>query len=183
MRKPLLLLLTVFLFTSFSRPTANTFVAENAIVSFVSKANLETIIAQSKELKGSLDIQKRTYSITIPICSFEGFLNALQKKHYCERYVEGAKYPTASFKGKIIEDIDLSVPGTYSFRSKGILSVHGVDKERIIETKAVVKNGKIAIDSKFSILLEDHGIKISSMNSIVISKTVSVDVKLNLIPG
>jgi len=144
---------------------------------------LETITAKSKELKGTLDVQKRTFAITMSIASFEGFINALQKKHFCERYVESAKFPTATFKGKIIEDIDLSVPGSYTFRSKGILMIHGVEKERIIEVKAVVKNGQILIDSKFPIVLEDHGIKISSMNTIVISKTVSVDAKITLIPG
>src|SRR3989344_6396415 len=179
----LLLFFIISAFTSFNRPFANNFVTSDALVTFISKANLETITAKSKELKGTLDIQKRTFSITIPISSFEGFINALQKKHFCERYMETVKHPGASFKGKIIEDIDLSVPGTYTFRSKGILMIHGVEKERIVEVKAVVKNGQILIDSKFPVVLEDHGIKISSMNTIVISKTVNVDVKITLIPG
>lgn len=178
-----LLLFIVFVFTSFNRPFSNNFVTSDALVSFISKANLETITAKSKELKGTLDVQKRTFSISMPICSFEGFINALQKKHFCERYVEGAKFPDASFKGKIIEDIDLSVPGTYIFRSKGILTIHGIGKERIIDTIATVKNGQITISSKFVVLLEDHGIKISSMNSIVISKKVGLDVKITLIPS
>ena len=178
-----LLLFTVFTFTSFNIPFSNNFVASDALISFVSKANLETITAKSKELKGTLDIQKRTFAINMPICSFDGFINALQKKHFCDRYMEGVKFPGSSFKGKIIEDIDLSVPGTYTFRSKGILTIHGVEKERIIDVKAIVKNGQILVDSKFSVILEDHGIKISSMNSIVISKTVGVDVKITLIPG
>jgi hypothetical protein len=52
--------------------------------------------------------------------SFQGFNSPLQKEHFNENYVESDKFPEASFKGKIIEDQDLTVDGTYELRAKGI---------------------------------------------------------------
>jgi len=57
----------------------------------------------------------------------------LQKEHFNENYLESDKYPEASFKGKIIEDIDLDKDGEYEVRAKGELTIHGIMQERIIK--------------------------------------------------
>ena len=182
MKKLLFLAATLICF-SFHRKNADDYVTQNASVSFVSSANFEKISAKSTSLTGTLDIHKRTFSFTVPICSFDGFLNGSQKKHYCNNYVEGEKFPNSTFKGKVIEEFDLSVPGTYNVRCKGLLLLHGIEKEIIINTVVVVKDGNISATSKFAIVLEDHGMKISRVNTLVISKTVDVEVKLTLIPS
>ena len=175
-------LLAILICFSFGKRSAGVFTAQNAMVSFVSKANFEKISAKSVSLKGTLDIHKRTFSFTIPICSFDGFLNGSQKKHYCNNYVEGDKFPNSTFKGKIIEEFDMSVAGTYTVRCKGNLTIHGVEKEEIITTSVIVKEGSINVSSKFSILLANYGMKISGMNTLVISKDVDVEVKFNMVP-
>ena len=167
---------------SFGKRSAGVFTAQNATVSFVSKANFEKISAKSVLLKGTLDIHKRTFSFTIPICSFEGFLNGTQKKHYCNDYVEGDKFPNATFKGKIIEEFDMSQAGTYNVRCKGVLSIHGKEKEEIITSSVIVKEGSISVSSKFGIILADYGMKISGMSTLVISKDVDIEVKFNMVP-
>ena len=129
-----------------------------------------------------MDIKKRTFEFTLPSCSFEGFLNATQKKHYCEKFVEGPKYPDMAFKGKIIEDVDLSVPGTHTVRGKGMFLLHGVEKERIIDVQLAVKNGEIDVDSKFKIPVEEHDIKVSKMNSLSMAKVIDVTVKILMKP-
>jgi hypothetical protein len=134
-------------------------------------------------MTGSMDIAKRTFEFKVPACSFEGFLNATQKKHYCEKFVEGPKFPESGFKGKIIEDVDLSVPGTYKVRGKGMFLLHGVEKERIIDVVLNVKNGEIDADSKFTIPVEDHGIKVSKMNSLSMAKVIDVAVKIVMKPS
>jgi hypothetical protein len=74
--------------------------------------------------------------------------------------MESNKYPDASFTGKIIEEDDLNVTGTYQVRAKGILVVHGVEQERIIKSTIRMNKGKVSLNSVFSVLLTDHGIKI-----------------------
>ena len=130
-----------------------------------------------------MDIKKRSFEFKLPACSFEGFFNPTQKKHYCEKFVEGAQYPDMGFKGKIIEDVDLSVPGTHTVRGKGMFLLHGVEKERIIDVILTVKDGQIVADSKFPVPVEDHGIKVSKMNSLSMAKIINVVVKIVMKPS
>lgn len=153
---------------------------KDSVVSFESKAKLEKIRASSTELKGSVDISKRTFNFSIPICSFQGFLNKTQKKHYCEKYVEGEKFPSATFTGKIIEDIDFTVPGTYTARAKGIFSLHGVEREVIITGNIVSKGKEFTINSKFTIPLADHDMKLSKGSALVIARVVDVQLQSTL---
>lgn len=167
-----------FVCVSFYTPSPDVYTIQNSSISFISAASFGKIKGTSEKMTGSIDIAKRTFEFKVPACSFEGFLNPTQKKHYCEKFVEGAKFPDSGFKGKIIEDIDFSVPGTYKVRGKGMFLLHGMEKERIIDILLNVKNGEIDADSKFTIPVEDHGIKVSKMNSLSMAKTIDVTVKI-----
>lgn len=182
-RKILPLAALIIFCSSFNLHNSGVFIAKNSTISFFSKTGMQNIRAKSIDCKGSVDIHKRTFSFTIPMGSFQGFDNALQKRHFCEKFADCIKFPDSGFKGKIIEDINLSVPGTYTVRGKGILSIHGVDQERIIDTQVVVKDGEVTIDSKFPIALADHNIKITKMASTVIAKIVNVEVKISMTPS
>lgn len=180
MNKGILYPILALSFSSFSLHSPSEFRAHSASVSFVSTANFETIKGSSTEVKGNIDAGKRTFSFALPSCSFQGFINDQQKKHYCDKFVKGAKCPEISFKGKIIEDVNLTVPGTYTVRGKEMLLLHGEEKERIIDAKITVKEGQISIDSNFTVPIEGHGIKVSKMNSLAIAKEVNVTVKIAL---
>lgn len=181
--KFLLLLLVTSGLVSFNTRVTGVYTIQSSNISFMSDASFGKIKGVSEKLVGSLDIEKKTFSFTMPVCSFEGFLNPTQKKHYCEKFVEGPKYPESGFKGKIIEDVDLSVPGTYSVRGKGMFLLHGVEKERIIDTQITVASGQITVESKFKLPVEDHGIKVSKMNSLSMAKVINVAVKLVMKPS
>ena len=172
-----------FACVSFSPKSPNVYTIESSSISFISTASFGKIKGTSEKMTGSLDIGKRTFEFKVPACSFEGFLNPTQKKHYCEKFVEGPKFPDSGFKGKIIEDVDLSVPGTYKVRGKGMFLLHGVEMERIIDVVLNVKNGEIDADSKFTIPVEDHGIKVSKMNSLSMARVIDVAVKMVMKPN
>ena len=114
-------------------------------IDFRSDAPLEIIRASSNDLLGLIDISKNNFSFKVVIRSFQGFNSPLQKEHFNENYLESDKYPDASFKGKIIEDADLTVDGTYEVRAKGNLTIHNVTQERIIKSVVTVKNKIITI--------------------------------------
>jgi hypothetical protein len=145
-------------------------------ISFSSEAPLELIRASSNELAGLLDNDKKTFSFKINIRSFQGFNSPLQREHFNENYMESDKFPQASFSGKIIEEIDLGKDGEYEVRAKGILTIHGVAQERIIKTNVSVKNKKITITGKFSVLLSDHNIPIP----IVVYKKLANEIKVEI---
>ena len=111
--------------------------------------------------------------------SFQGFNSALQQEHYNENYLETREYPHASFSGKIIEKVDYEKDGNYQIRAKGKLVVHGVEQERIIKSTLQIKEGQLVVQSKFTILLEDHNINIPKIVHQKIAEQIIVDVKAN----
>lgn len=160
---------------------SNFYYSNTGTILFRSEAQQELIKASSSDLIGLLDIQKKTFIFKVIIRTFHGFNSALQQEHFNEKYLESEKFPEAYFNGKIIEDADLSVDGTYDLRAKGKLQIHGVEMERIIRSKAVVKNNIITIESQFSILLSDHSIKIPKIVHEKIASEIIVVIKIELI--
>jgi len=151
-------------------------------IDFRSDAPLEIIRASSNDLLGVLDISKNNFSFKVVIRSFEGFNSPLQKEHFNENYLESDKYPEASFKGKIIEDADLTVDGTYEVRAKGNLTIHNVTQERIIKCAVTVKNKIITIHSNFTVLLSDHNIPIPKVVYQKLANEIKVEVTATLEP-
>jgi hypothetical protein len=182
MLKNILLTLLVCSSLAFSPPDDTIFSAKNGVVKFASNAPLEAIKAESNKLSGAMNLAKRTFAFKIPNTTFDGFNSSLQKEHFNENYMESNKYPVSEFKGKIIEETDLNVPGTYNVRVKGMLNVHGVEKERILKAKVTVKEGQINIESVFPVLLVDHQIKIPKIVTQKIAESIDVDIKITLVP-
>lgn len=160
----------------------NLFHATEGKIAFRSEAPMEVIKASSNSLVGILDTAKKNFSFKVPISSFEGFNSRTQREHFNENYMQTEKFPEASFKGKIIEDVDLSQEGSYTVRAKGILNIHGVEKERIIKTDITVKNGNFIVKSNFSVLLSDHNIPIPKVVYQKLANDIKVEVNATLQP-
>jgi YceI-like domain len=150
-------------------------------IAFRSDAPLELIKAQSNELKGLFLTQKKQFAFIVNIKSFKGFNSPLQQEHFNENYLESNKYATASFEGKIIEDIDYTKDGVYSIRAKGNLSIHGVVQERIIKSELTIKNNSISIKSNFTVLLNDHNIPIPKVVNEKLASEIKVEIKADLV--
>ncbi len=146
-------------------------------VFFKSDAPLEIIEAKSKKLKGAINISKRTFAFSIPIRSFEGFNSPLQREHFNENYLESGQFPQATFTGKIIEKIDFTKDGKYTLRAKGKLTIHGVTQERIIKSQLEIKKGNLLVDTNFTILLDEHQIRVPKIVYQKIAKEIKVNMK------
>ncbi|MBK7884744.1 MAG: YceI family protein [Chitinophagaceae bacterium] len=153
----------------------------NGSIAFRSDAPLELIKANSNELMGLIDADKKTFAFKIKLNTFQGFNNPFQKDHFNENYVESTKYPYASFEGKIIEDVDFNKDGNSTIRTKGNLTIHGVTQERIIKSEINIKNKKINIQSNFTVLLADHNITIPKVVHEKLASEIKVEVKANLV--
>jgi polyisoprenoid-binding protein YceI len=172
----MMLLLTVRPYRLFSQ--TNPIVTENGKVTFLSEAPLEIIRASSDKLKGAIDKSKNNFAFSVEIHSFKGFNGDLQREHFHENYMETEKIPTASFSGKFIEPVDFTVNGTYVVRAKGILALHGVQKERIIKGIVTVNNGTIEVNAVFTVRLEDHDIKVPKIVYEKIAEEIRVEISI-----
>ncbi|MEZ4829756.1 MAG: YceI family protein [Bacteroidia bacterium] len=157
------------------------YVASTGVVNFSSDAPLELIRASSRNLRGALDLGKNTFAFSLPVQTFEGFNSPLQREHFNEKFMESDIYPNATFHGKIIETIDPGTKGEMMVRAKGNLTIHGVTRERIIRSKMTISEGKIVIESQFSVLLADHSITIPKIVSQKIAEEIVVTLNVEMI--
>ena len=178
-RIPITISLLLLLVSSFRDPVS-IFNISKGNISFSSDAPLELIRAESKELKGLIETDKKAFAFSVKIASFKGFNSGFQKDHFNENYLESDKYPDATFAGKIIEDVDFTKNNTLSVRAKGILTVHGVPKERIIKSDMTIKNGSVFIKANFTVLLADHNIPIPKVVHEKLASEIKVEVNSEL---
>ncbi len=171
--------LLLLLVSSFKEP-ANIFNISKGNITFSSDAPLELITAVSHDLRGLIETEKKQFAFSVKINSFNGFNSGFQKDHFNENYLESNKYPDATFSGKIIEDVDFTKNNVLTVRAKGILTLHGVPKERIIKSDMTIKNGVISIKSNFTVLLADHNIPIPKVVHEKLASEIKVEVNSEL---
>lgn len=171
----------IFLFLSYNG-NAQVYMCKDGVTKFVSEAPLELIKAQSNKTSGALETSTKSVAFSILVETFEGFNSGLQREHFKENYMETNKYKTATFKGKIIEDIDFTKNGTFAVRVKGTFNIHGTEKEKIIKGKITIKDKEILIEANFEVPLEDHNIKIPKIVNQKIASIIMVEVKATLKP-
>jgi hypothetical protein len=176
----LIILLFTFSSSLKAQNTEDIFFTRSGEISFKSEAPLELITASSREVRGVIDTNKNNFAFSVPVKSFQGFNSPLQKEHFNENYMESDKFPTATFSGKIIESVDYTQDGNHTIRAKGILTVHGVEQERIIKSDIIIKNGIIQLQSNFIVLLEEHNIKIPKIVFQKISPEIQVEINAQL---
>ena len=144
-------------------------------ISFLSDAPLEDIYAESKKSKSVFNAVEKKIVVLMKPNTFV-FKNPMMQEHFNEDYIESDKFPKATLNGDIIGDFDIKNDGSYPVTVKGILKIHGVEKDREIKGQILVKGGKVSVEAKFAIQVADHGIKIPSIKIKSIAEVVEVTV-------
>lgn len=147
-------------------------------VTFKSEAPLEIIQASNNAIKGAINTNNNQFAFTVPIRYFEGFNAPLQKEHFNENYMESHLYPNAIFSGTILDEVDWDKHSKQTVRAKGLLNIHGVKVERIIEGDLTISEEGESISTNFQVLLEDHDIRIPRIVWQKISEKIDVRVSL-----
>jgi hypothetical protein len=97
--------------------------------------------------------------------------------------MENELFPNSTFKGKIIEEVDLTVPGEYKIRAKGKLNIHGIEIDRIIRCDLSVTDDKINVNAAFTVFIADHNISIPSILNQKIATEIKVDIRFTFEPA
>lgn len=171
----------LFLLISCQLSAQTNFGTKTGKVSFFSSTPLEDIRAVSEKTQAVLITKNGTVAFQVPIRSFS-FAKGLMQEHFNENYMESDKYPHAKFKGNIQDKIDYSKDGEYAVTANGVLNVHGVDKQRSIPGKLVVKDGKIRMITSFDVACVDHKIKIPTLVITKVAEVIKVSIDATLSP-
>jgi polyisoprenoid-binding protein YceI len=148
---------------------------------FSSETPLENINAENKKSQAILNTANNEIAIRMNMRDFV-FPNKLMQEHFNENYIESAKYPTATFSGRVTNAPDYSKDGQYDVSAAGKFTVHGVTKERTITGKMKIEGGKISIASDFEVPLTDHKIEVPQIVFVKIAQVISVKTQYVLAP-
>lgn len=170
MQKLFFTLTVLFLYTGLK---AQVWVSKSVTSSFFSSTPVEDINAESKSGASAIDTKSNNIIFKVSNTSFQ-FKKKLMQEHFNENYMESDKFPTSDFKGKILEQIDFSKPGSYPITVKGYLQIHGVTKEYTTKGVLVIANGEAKASSTFNVKLADHNIKIPTIVFKQIAETILV---------
>jgi hypothetical protein len=171
----------IYILGAFPSFAQQIYITKTGKVNFVSDAPLELIKATSTELQGALNPGDKSFAFVIDNKTFKGFNSPLQQEHFYENYMEVQDYPTSSFKGKIIEDIDMQSVSGQTVRAKGVLTIHGVEQERIIKGTLLRTREKFILKAEFTVPLEEHNIKIPKVVYQKIAEIIQVNIEAELI--
>lgn len=150
-------------------------------VRFFSKAPLEDISAINNAAVSLINTSTRQIVVRITINKFD-FANKLMQEHFNENYLESDKFPTATFQGKVNEDIAWDKARTYDVSATGTLNIHGKTVPKIIKGKLQVEENNLTIDARFDVPLADHKIKIPKLLFSNIAETIDVTCQFNYLP-
>jgi hypothetical protein len=156
----------------------NLYKATSGEISFFSETPMENIDAVNKDIKALINTKNGDIAFIVANRGFR-FEKPLMEEHFNENYMESDKYKASMFKGKIVGNIDFTKDGVYPVTAKGALTIHGVEKNREIEGKLTIKDGKMTIKSTFNIKIKEHKIKIPKLVVKNIAEVVKTTVNLN----
>lgn len=153
------------------------FLTKNGVITFYSKAVIEDITADNHQVLSIIDAASGKMAISILMKSFL-FKKALMQEHFNENYVESDKFPKATFKGDIV-NFDALKETSKKTNVKGVLTIHGISKEIIIEANFTKTKDAILVDGNFSIILADFNISIPAVVAKNIAKEINVSFNFN----
>jgi len=174
MKKILLLTLLVIGFQS----RAQLFMTTNGEVSIFSKTPMENIDAVNKSVSSIINTATNEVAVQMRITNFV-FPNKLMQEHFNENYLESEKFPSATFKGKIKEAIDLTVAGTYPITASGTATIHGVTRPIDLKGTIISTGTSLALTCTFEVKLVDYKVDIPKIVFAKIAEVIKVSSKIN----
>lgn len=149
--------------------------------SFHSNTPAEDIDAVNKKTQAVLNTTTGEIAVLMVMRDFD-FPNELMEEHFNENYLESAKYPKATFKGKLDQAVDITKNGTHELTAVGTFTIHGVSQPRTLKGSLLVKEGNLLLNSEFEVALVDYKIKVPKIVFVKIAQVINVKASYTLIP-
>jgi hypothetical protein len=157
------------------------YTCKSARITLFSSALIEDISAATSAGVSVYNAATGELDFSVVISTFQ-FEKSFMQQHFNSDYMESDKYPRAIFKGKIMENVDITRDGVYAVSATGELTVHGVTQKRTIRGSLTVKSGIIYIASEFMVKCADHKIDIPQILFYHIAESIKVNVSATYSP-
>lgn len=138
--------------------TAQSFVAEDGYVEFVSTAPLLEFKGKSDHLTGMIDFDENLVDFYVDLTTIDTGVN-LRNNHMRDSYLETDEFPFAEFTGSLNQMYDFEQAGKQEVIASGVFKIHGVEQEREIQGTLEQTNQGMKLEASWVVKLEDHDIR------------------------
>lgn len=166
------------LLTALNNLQAQVLSFDHGEIEFYTTSILSDIEAISEDVTITVDIQSGNVELALEIASFE-FEYELMQEHFNEKYMESDKFPLATFKGKITQDLS-KITEESEIKLNGEMTIHGVTKEINIKALISKKNDFVMVKTKIPIVFKDYKVDEPSIMSKSLAEDVEVKAMLYL---
>lgn len=157
---------------------AQDYLTRNGKISFHSSTPIEDIDAVNNEVVSTINTKTGEFAFRVAILGFKFDAVDMQKHFNGETYMNSAKYPKASFTGKItdLSKVDFSKDGTYNVNVSGNLTIKDVTKPITATGTITVKDGKITAKSEFKIKRAEYNVTGEAIHEKKIGQVITIKV-------
>ncbi|HEX6914203.1 MAG TPA: YceI family protein [Chitinophagaceae bacterium] len=175
--KQLIVLMTLAAIAS-TPAFAQDYLTRNGKISFFSSTPIEDIEAVNNEVVSTLNTKTGEFNFRVAILGFKFEAVDMQKHFNDASYMNSAKFPRASFTGKItdLSKVDFNTDGTYNVTVSGNLTIKDVTKPITAAGSITVKNGKVTAKSEFKINRSEFNVSGQAIHEKKIAKTIEIKV-------
>jgi len=147
-------------------------------IEFYTESVISDIGAISKKADVKLDVKTGNFEVTVNIQSFE-FEYELMQEHFNENYMESDKFPQATFRGQIAQDIS-NIIEEIEVDASSKLTIHDVMREIQVKAKLSKKDEFTIVKCNIPVVFKDYNVDEPSILTKSIAKDVLVKVSLYL---
>lgn len=161
--------------------------AEGNQVAFTSKVVALTFTGTTDKIDGfiywegdSFFAAKDQLHFEVELASFDTGIG--KRDRDMRQVLDTDQWPKAVYKGVIAEHTAVdSTGGAYRVKTKGILSLHGVDRALEVPGTVVVEAGRSKVEAAFTLKLADYHIEAPSLAAFIkVSEEIAVEVSFYL---
>ncbi|NBC27784.1 MAG: YceI family protein [Bacteroidetes bacterium] len=137
---------------------AQTYVADDGYVEFVSTAPLLEFKGKSNHLTGMIDLEENLVDFYVDLTTLDTGIN-LRNNHMRDSYLETDDYPFAEFTGSLVSPYDPQKGGKQEVVAAGKFKIHGVEREIEIPGMLEKTADGLHLKASWTLLLEDYDIR------------------------
>ena len=154
----LTLLFLVFLLLRYDCVFGQSYMSEEGYVEFISRAPLLEFKGKSDHLTGLIDLDQNLIDFYVDLNTID---TGIQRRNRDMRstYLKTDTFPFADFSGKLLTEFDPESEGEQRVKTRGIFTIHGVEREIDVEGTLEPRNGGLKLNASWTILLDDYNIE------------------------
>lgn len=158
MKKILFILITIStVIMSFNEAEAQSYMSEEGYVEFVSRAPLLEFKGTSNQLTGLIDLDENLIDFYVDLNTIDTGIER-RNRDMRNSYLNTDQFPFAEFTGKFLSSFDPERNEKQEVETEGIFTIHGVEREMVIEGTLEPRDDGVILEASWSVLLEDHDI-------------------------